>query len=321
MNKPIYRSALKEAWLLTWRHTSLWLIGLISVLFAGSFGLGNFISQLIATMATGGRAAWFLTFHMPNLGVSKLSAVFWLIWLCGILIILACAIIYVSVTAKTSLLVAVAEYYKKKSAPKLSNMWNRGIKFFWKIFTIELARKISLFLIGLIFGIIWVLLPPQLGILNAIVDIIALTFSIILAWVVTAVAVFASGYVVIDGKTLRHALEKSWELFHEHLFVSFEVSLILTLLDVLLIAVFVAIVWAAFVPSLFVWVLAGIFGSQILAIFGMMLGLILFAVIVALAGGIYNTFYTSVWMYLFLKMHHEGIASRMFQHVTKFFGK
>jgi hypothetical protein len=321
MNKPIYREALKEAWLLTWRNTSLWLIGLISVLFAGSFGLGNFISQLIATMATGGRAAWLLAFHMPSLGTSGISAVFWLVWLCGIMIILAFAVMFVSVTAKTSLLIAVADHYKKQTVPKLSYIWNHGLKYFWNIFTIELARKIALFIVGIIFGIIWILLPFNAGIWNTILDILALIFSVILAWVITAISVFTSGYVVIDSKSLKHALKRAWKLFHEHLFVSFEVSALLTLIDILLIAVFIVIVWVAFVPSLLVWVLAGIFGSQAIALFGVILGFVLFAVIVAIAGGIYNTFYTGVWMYLFMKMHHEGIMSRIFHHTKTFWGK
>ena len=317
--KPVYREAIKEAWFLTWRNTSLWLIGLISALFAGSFGLSNFFAQLAATMTTGGRAGWILDFYAPNLGVNKISAIFWLLWLCGVIIILALAIVYVSTAAKATLLISVADYYKKKALPKLSEAWNRGIKFFWKIFTIEIFRKVALCLIGLMFGFIWILLPFQNGIICAVIDIIVLTLCVILAWIVTTVSVFASGYAVIDGKSLRHALKRAWQLFHEHLFASFEVGIILTLIDITLLFALIAVVWAAFVPSLFVWIIAGIFGSQILAAFGVILGFILLALIIAIAGGIYNTFYTSVWMYLFMKMHHEGITSRFFHHFVNWF--
>lgn len=318
---PIYRAALKEAWLLVWRNTSLWLLGLLSVLFAGSFGLSNFLSQIIITMSTGGRAAWLLSWQMPPLGVSKTTAVIWLIWLIGLMTIFAIAIIFISITAKTALLLATADYYKKRVMPKLANVWNRGLNYFWKIFTIEILRKVILALIVVAFGVIWIAFPFAESGLNMTLGVIALGLTLIIGIIITAVSIFASGYAVIEDKSIWVSIKKAWNLLRNHLLVSFEISAILTLIDLVLIAGFAVLFSFSFIPSLFVWIVAGAFGSQALAIFGAFFGFVFMLLLIAIIGAIYNTFYTSVWMYLFMKMHHEGIMSRFFHHLGKLFSK
>lgn len=319
MHKPIYREALKHAWFLVSRNTSLWLLGLLSVLYAGSFGLSNFLSQIMATMGSGGQAARLLAFTMPALGVSKISAIIWLTWVVGILIVLLIAVIYISITAKSALLIAMADYYKRKTVPKLRKIWNEGLKYFWSIFTIETLRKIALITIIVAFGCVWIALPFYANTANIIINIVSLIIAIILGWVVSALSVFCAGYVIIDNKSLITAVKKAWTLFHNHLLVSFEISAILTIIDLLLIIFFMVIASFSFLPSLFIWILAGAFSSAAVALLGAVVGFIVLILMIAIFGAIYNTFYTSVWMYLFMKMHHEGILSRMFHHLGKFF--
>lgn len=302
---------------MVWHNTSLWLLGLLSALFAGSFGLSNFLAQLTATMSTGGQAGWLLFFNFPSLGVSKISAVLWLIWLTGVMLALAFAVIYVSVTAKTSLLIATADYYIKKAMPKLGKIWNEGLKYFWNILAIEALRKIILCLIVVIFGCIWIVFPFSDSIANMIIDITALALAVLVGWTVSALSVYTAGYTVIDNKSFGASFRRAWGLFHNHLLVSFEISALLTILDLLLIVVFLVIVYFAFIPSLFIWIIAGAFSSAAIALLGTVVGFIILILIFAILGAIYNTFYTSVWMYLFMKMHHEGVLSRGFHHLGR----
>lgn len=320
-HESVFRDALKEAWLLVWHNSSLWLLGLLSALFAGSFGLGNFIGQLMITMVTGGQAATLMSFQMPALGMSKIASIIWLIWLVGIMIVLAIAVIYISVTSRTALLIATADYYKKGVYPKLSKIWNDGLKFFWKIFTIEVVRKVVLGLAVLLFGFVWLCLPFDKGTANLVVNIVVLTIAIIIGWAVSALSVFTSGYAVIDKKSLFDSLKKGWALFHNHLLVSLEIGLVLTLIDALLMMLFLALISFTFLPSLFIWILAGALSSPWIAILGTAMGFVITILLIAIFGAVYNTFYTSVWMYLFMKMHHEGIFSRLIHHLGGLFKK
>lgn len=319
MSKHIFRSTLIEAWHLTWKNSALWLLGLLSALFAGSFGLSNFFSQLILTMGSGGLTIQLLNFNFPALSITKISAVFWLIWLCGLLLVMAVVIIYISVNSKTALLIYTTEFHDKKILPKLSETWNRGLKFFWRIFTIEIIRKVALLLIGLIFGLIWLLLPFQASTANLVLNIIALALTIFLALASAAVTVFAAGFVVVENKKIGPAFRRAWDLLHNHLLVSLEISAFLTLMDILLIIAFATVVSFAFVPSSLLWILAGIFGSPAMAIFGLIFGIVLLFIFIALIGGFYNAFYTALWMGFFSKMRKDGILSRLFHHVVKLF--
>lgn len=320
-HEPIFRNALKEAWLLVWHNSSLWLLGLLSALFAGSFGLGNFIGQLMITMVTGGQASALLSYQVPALGMSKITSIIWFIWLIGILVVLTIAVIYISVTSRTALLIATADYYKKGVYPKLSKIWNDGLKFFWKIFTIEVIRKIVLGLAVLLFGFVWLCLPFDKNTYNLVANIIALTVAIMVGWSVSALSVFTSGYAVIDKKPLLESLKKGWALFHNHMLVSLEIGLVLTLIDALLIMLFLALISFTFLPSLFIWILAGAFSSPWIAVLGTAIGFVITILLIAIFGAVYNTFYTSVWMYLFMKMHHEGIFSRLIHHLGGLFKK
>jgi len=318
MHQPTYREALKAAWVLVWHNTSLWLLGLLSVLFAGSFGLGNFLAHLMVNMGAY-KGVWLVSWGIPTLPIIKPSIILGLSWLLGLAIVIGIAIIIISVVAKTSLLVAVADYYKNKTAPKLEKIWNAGLKYFWKILTIEVARKILLAAIAIIFGVVWYYLSPAGTILNYVVGSLALIAAILLGWFVSAVTIFTSGYVVIDGKPLLKSLKKAFQLFKNHMLVSFEISVILTILDLLLVIGFVLIFYFSFMPTIFIWLIAGALGNAALAVFGAILGFVLLIIFITIFGAIYNTFYTSVWMYLFMKMHHEGIVSRVLHHMARWF--
>lgn len=323
MPKSIYRESIKEAWKLVKKNTTLWLLGLLSALFAGSFGLTNYFSQLITIMGSNANSNGPLItrFNWPELGASGLYSTIWAIWLIGIMLVLLGAVIFISVVAKTSLLIAIADFYKKKTEPKLSKIWNAGLKFFWRIFAIEAIRKVILFAIVILFGLVWYYFPFYKSSVNLIISIIALIFSAIIGWVVSAVTIFTAGYTVIDNKSPSNAIKKAWQLFHGHLLVSFEISAILTLIDLALVAIFAALISYAFIPSIFIWIIAGVFSSPFIAILGTLVGLFITIIVIALFGAIYNTFYTSVWMHMFMKMHHEGILSRLIHHIGGFFKK
>lgn len=318
MHQPTYREALQNAWKLVWHNTSLWLLGLLSVLFAGSFGLGNFLAHLIVNM-NGTTGLQFIYLNLASLQSLKPATMVGLAWLIVLMIIVAVAIIFISVVAKTSLLVAVADFYKSKAAPKLEKIWNAGLKFFWKILCVEILRKVLLGLVASVFGIIWFFAPTDKNVWCLLLAVLALIAAIILGWIISAVSIFTAGYTVIDGKPLGASIKRAWKLFTRHLLVSFEVSVILTIIDLLVVVGFVVIFYFSFLPTIFVWLIAGALSNAALALFGAMLGFVLLIIFITIFGAIYNTFYTSVWMYLFMKMHHEGIFSRLLHHLGKWF--
>lgn len=320
MSEPTYRQALSQAWILVWRNKTLWILGLLSVLFAGSFGMDNFIGKIMATLASG-KITFLADLNLRSfLNLTPINLV-GIVWLSGIMLAVGLIIVFISVCAKTSLLIAVVDFYHHKTVPIFGPIWYKSIKYFWKILSIELVKKILLLAIMAFFAIIWSQLPHLNYVWQMPAAILILGLIIFLTLIIISTSVYASGYAVIDNKPLLTSVANGWRLFRRHILVSLEISLILLLIDLLVLLVLFGVISVAFVPSLFVWLVAAVLGNYTMAVIGFLLGIAILTILITLVGSVYNTFTTSVWMYMFMKMHHENIFSRLFHHLFKLFKK
>ena len=90
------------------------------------------------------------------------------------------------------------------------------------------------------------------------------------------------------------------------------------LLNFLLVVVILAGAFVAFLPAMLIWIAAGITNTVVLAAVGFSLGVFLLLVFIVLVAGFFNAFTTSAWVFLYMKMHKEGISSRtihFFKHL------
>ncbi|EKD43155.1 MAG: hypothetical protein ACD_72C00426G0001 [uncultured bacterium] len=101
--------------------------------------------------------------------------------------------------------------------------------------------------------------------------------------------------------------------------VSLELGVVLMLLTVVLVGILIYGSFIAFIPALLLWLLAGLSGWKILVSFGLVVGIFCYTVFILLVAGLFNSFVTCAWMYLFMKMHHEGISSRVIHFLKKLF--
>jgi hypothetical protein len=137
---------------------------------------------------------------------------------------------------------------------------------------------------------------------------------------IEAVSIFSSGYLMFEKKSLVKSVQKGWSLFLDHVLVSFELGVVLMLLSAILLGVIIYGSFVAFLPSLVMWLIAGLSGMNFLIGFGIYSGVVLYIALVLVLAGIFNAFVTCSWMYLFMKMHHEGVVSRVihfFQHLFR----
>lgn len=149
------------------------------------------------------------------------------------------------------------------------------------------------------------------NVLAVVAFIIALAFILILE----TVTIYASCYAALEQVWFGKALKQGWNLFCRHVVVSLELGIILVLLSLVLIGVLAVGSVAVFIPALALWLAAGFSGWYILVTIGLVLATALFIIIGILAGGLFSAFTTTAWVYLFMKMHHEGIVSRVAHHL------
>lgn len=321
MQEPTYRQALSAAWRFTWHNKIVWVLGLLAVLL-GQFGLSNFIGKLFLA-AEGGYTYHFLPgwislirFYTPSL-----SAVGWVLWLAIVLAALGILVVVAAVAAQGALVAAAALFYKKKKAPSLGRAWHTGVKHFWRLLAVTVVVQLVLAVILSALTYILNILLPGNGAWQFVGTIAMMAAGLFLAMVASVVAIYAVGYIVVEEETLSTALVKGWRLFHDHLLVSLETSLLLLLLNLVVFMLFSVVSVILLAPPALFAVLAGSTGALWLMTVGWAIWFMLSVLAAALIGAIYNTFVISSWTYLFMKMHKEGVMSKILHWGNKWLAR
>jgi hypothetical protein len=317
MREPTYSHALLRSWRFVWHNKITWIFGLLALLI-GQFGLNHFIGQLIL-LGTGNQST--LSFFSwpsswPVWQISTVEGGFLFAWLVVIMLALGILTVVVAILSQGALIAAVADYFKNETSPRLARAWHKSVRRFWPLLVLNVLQKI-------ISGALWMLTFFILGSLHAetvpgfLGTIVVISVSGLLMLAVTAVTIYAAGYIVEYNFPLLAGIVEGFRLFSEHLLVTLELSILLVLCTLVLWAVVYMGSLLILVPAWFIWVAAGFTGSLGLFAVGFVVELFLFAVMLAIVGAIFNAFMTSAWMYFFMRMHHQGLGSRIFNLVER----
>ncbi len=319
--EPSYREALKNSFILIWKNKSFWAFGILAALFISPFGLGGFWGNFLITGQENLKFSNFpITDFFRLLSTSNIPDFASLTWILVIMSAVLTIVIFVSVCAQTSLIINVCEYYKKKTYSKLNTTWNKSYKYFWKILGYDLLRKLFLIITVAFSAGLWHLLGKN-NFWSLFLLILSFTVVIFLSLIVSSITAYASGYAVVENKSFQNGIQKGVLLFKNHFLVSLEISLIMLLLDLVLASIISTMIVLVFIPFSVLWFIAGLFNSLVLLYFSIVLTVLTIAIFIILIGGFYNAFNTGTWMYLFMKMHHEGIFSRFSHFFIKLFQK
>lgn len=322
MQEPTFRQVLSHSFELVWRNKNLWIFGLFSSLLGG-FGLSDFFGQLYVL---GGNGFVFTGLNsvvevFQNWNVGTFGSVLLILWLLGILIMLVFGLAVVASIGRGVLISATLYWYKKEKHIKLAKAWHRGAEMAWTVFCLALLTRVMQMgiLAGLSLFAFKLLGTGAVG--SVYLFLLACLVAIILALAIEAICTYASGYAVLDGTTFLESFIEGWNLFKKHKLVSYEMGVVFLLLDICLVAAISYVGFVAVVPALFFWVV-GIFGSWVWVMsVGMFIATILYVLLVLAIAGAYSSFVTAAWMYLFMKMHHEGVGSRVIHFIKTLFGR
>ena len=320
MKEPTYRQTLSHAWDVVWHNKSLWILGLFAALL-GQFGFSDIFGKIWAMTDTNTIGQW--SFLIPTIKLN-FSGDVWstlgIIWISIICISILAFLIFLAVTSQGALISYAADWFKSKKHQKLSKPWRRSLKHFWSIFLINILRKILLFLSLAVFGLTLNYFIFSQNLSQGFVLALSLTLILFISLFISVIFIYTLCALVIDGKGVRAAVAKAWGILSEHTLVSLEVGLLLMLLNFLLVIAIATGAFFAFLPAMLFWLAAGITNTLVLASFGFALGVFLWLVFIVLIAGFFNAYTTSAWVFLYMKMHKEGIPSRLvhfFKHMLK----
>lgn len=309
MLEPTYNQALSKAWDLVRHHKIIWVFGLLSVLL-GQFGVTNFIGQIAYLDQS--------TFFVNRLSATILSSTWWqpllsgwYLWLLVIAAALSILVVFLAVASEGALIALAADWYKKEKIDSIDKAWHKGVKHFWRLLAVKvLERGLLALLLGVVGYLLLFFLEAE-TMIGLILSGLVFAAGFILALFISSVAIYASGYIVQDQNSLSVALNKARLLFGRHVLVSLELAVVQFFASIVLIAVVLVLGFCLLAPSVVLSIVAGFTGYTGLIAFGIYLTMALFVVLVAVLGGIFNAWITSSWIFLFMKMHREGVISRV----------
>ncbi len=317
MHEPTYRQALKVSWRLAWNHKILWIFGLFAA-FWGQIGLMDLLSKLsLSTSYLGFSPVWWMTprvwfdtniFSSLNLGA---SGWIWLVWLSIIILGFLVMFLFVSTVSQVAIIKVTSQMIKSDKLPDIDKAWHAGSKHFWRLLFLNVIKKMILVFLGFFLGGLAILLASINSGLDVFLFVILFLVLASIGAIVSFLAVYAAGYIVVENYKLGEAIKKAWDLFIKHWLVSVEVGLIIMVLNLALAVVAVAGLVLVFFPSLLFWLGAVLLYNPILILIGTLLGLVLFMLFIFMVVAVFSVFNISIWTYLFCKMHHEGVKSRI----------
>lgn len=316
MKEPTYRQALIHAWNIVWEHKILWIFGLFAA-FLGQMGLIDFVSKALLAENEMIRTSllfrigdiWTnraLLFSNIHLGIDGWVWFVWLLLLLGFLIVGLCIVVHIAYGA---LIHSVAQYFLGKKEIKIHVAWHKGVAHFWKLLGLQIVKRLvlAIFITFIGLSIYSFSLHEISSWLFTIFLLIGLTGGMVLSFLST----YAAGYIMIEEQSLGRSLVSSWKLFWRHKLVSLEVGTVLLLTNIFIACLTATAVLFFIFEMKIVWALTLMTGSSVVASVGSTTNLLLLVGVVAFLGSLFSVFTTSAWTYLFMKMHSEGISSRI----------
>ena len=318
MREPLYRQALIHSWKLACQHRFLWIFGLFATLL-GQMGILELFSKV--TMASSDYALYPKWLVIPKLlkylftGFGEFNMPFdgwiWLVWLLLILLGFFVFFVFVSVASQGALIHAAAKSVKHKHLPDVGKSWHVGVSHFWRLFSLNLVKKIVMVTLAVAVGygaLNFIVIESGWGLL---LFLVLFLLSILVGMVLSFLVIYAAGYIVVEEYSFLDALEASWKLFISHWLVSIEVGLLVLFLNVVLIFAVLIGFFVLFLPTILTWAIAASLGSYTLYILGVLVGSTLFLFFALALGSFFTVYVTSVWTYMFMKMHKDGVVSRI----------
>lgn len=319
MKEPTYRQALSHGWEIAKKYKLLWLFGFFAT-FLGQMGLLDFVVNVFLAMDSQNLGySLFLDFPALTrtlaLGLGEIglgiSGWAWFVWLAVFFLGVKILFIFISVTSQAALVHGIGQSMGRSKKVNTSKAWHAGTGHFWRVFFINVARRIAIIAMALVVGFAAYQVALSATALSTVLFAILMVLGLFIGMMLSFLLVYAIGYVVIEEQSFGEAIVSAWHLFDKHPLVSLEVGAIMLLANVVAgaIALLAVAIFLGFMAL--VWVITLMTGISLLWMVGFFIGMALLVLFLALLGTMLTVYTTSVWTYLFVKMHKKGVKSRI----------
>lgn len=316
---PFYQNILKQAWRLTWRNKYLWWFGIFAALLGngGEFEIlfnntGANPSQALFPawqgVASTGVFSWQTLANVGDLFARDTLNIILVLLTCLIVLAVFLFLVWLVVVSQAAIVNNSAAIIKQKG-PALREGFNAGILNFWPVLGLNVLVRVIIYAL-----LVAISLPAIYFSANFFAKVfyfVALIVMVVAAIVLSFIAKYAIAYVVINKSRVGRAISQSWQLFKENWLISFEMAVILFIINLLVgLGIVLAILTLA-VPFLF---LGLIFFYAFAAVGSWLVALLAFACFIAIivsTGAALAVFQISSWTGLFMELDKKGGTAKL----------
>lgn len=322
--EPTYKQAWHHAWRILLEHKILWPLGLFAT-FLGQMGLLEFVTKFFTALKQGNSyESWG---NLPSIFASvatfftsiRLPLDKWIltIWLWVIVFGILLVFLFLAIVSQGALVYITGQKLKAKTTVHIGRAWAAGISHFWRLFSVHLVRKFIIIALTILISQATISAINQTSAVSSLALVVILAVSVVLGFILSCLSIYTVGYIVIEEYTLFKAIKAAWILFKEHILVSFEVGFVILIVNIIL-TILACIGAAIFLSPL---LLSFLFSGLIINVYFWFVmsvsGIFCFVLYLVALGSFFTILTTSVWAYLFSKMHSQGIESRVVHHLSK----
>jgi hypothetical protein len=321
----IYRNILRQSLKITWRHKYLWFFGLFAALL-GSGGEMDLLFRGFNADPEDGIFAGIKSFtetgifniqsfiNIKNLIISQPYAFSVLIFVLILMLIIAIFLVWLATVSQIAVVNNSARIIAERETDFKSGL-DEGMKKFWPVFSLNIISRIVVYLIIILISSSLLLAP--IGRIMANVFYFSSFVVLIPATLIFLLIIkYAISYAVIKGENFKKAILSSWILFKLNWIASIEIAFLLFFINILFGLAIVMFLGILAVPLLLIGYLSQNF-FPVIGFWGVAgFGLLLFTVIIVLAGSMMTVFQISSWTGIFVELIGRGAPSKLMRVVA-----
>ncbi|MCX6793225.1 MAG: hypothetical protein NTY12_04325 [Candidatus Falkowbacteria bacterium] len=331
----LYRSIIRQSFVVAWKHKYLWLFGLFATLLASNFEIelvNRFINRDNSTMYDWKRwadtgifssRAWY---SFIDLAKADTTAFISLLVVFIVLIILLLAMLWLSVTSQGALvnnsLKALAEGSKTSTAAERKHDtavgFKQGRKSFWPVLWVNVLVRVAVYILALV-TLVPIFNGSTVSLTLAIVYFVVFIVLLAVALVLAFITKYAIAYIVLKNQSLGKAIKSAYKLFMDNWLVSLEMTFILFAISILFSLALILGVMVVAIPVTFVYIIGLLLNSFPLFLTMLIFGIIISLAIIVIGGAFVTVVQTTAWVHLFTQLNAgkapESKLERVFSDV------
>jgi hypothetical protein len=327
----LYRSIVRQSFIIAWKHKYLWVFGLFATLLASNFEIeliNRFTNRQGATLYDWERWAQTGIFsprawgNMLELLKTDTGSTISLLVVLLVLVALFIALLWLSVVSQGALVnnaqKALANGSRLPSATErkhdTSTGFKEGRKHFWQLLGVNVIVRALVYLLALV-TIAPIATPGNLSVAMSLLYFIIFIVLLAVALTLAFITKYAIAFIVLKNHSMGSSIVAGWKLFRDNWLVSLEMTFILFAISIIgSLAIILAVMIMA-IPVALLYILSVVFGSFPIFLAVLVLGVLISIAVVVIGGSILTVVQTTAWVSLFTQLIGNKAPSSKLERV------